>query len=84
MNVITLKLPEELNAALNEVSRKRGVSKSAVVREALERSLLAEGVVAGAAERWVAQWQCRLRLPAAAEVPASDPRLAHLLSKHLR
>ncbi len=84
MNVITLKLPEDLNVALNEVSRKRGVSKSAVVREALERSLLAEGVVAGAAERWVAQWQGRLRLPAAAEARASDPRLAHLLSKHLR
>ena len=84
MNVITLKLPEELNAALNEVSRKRGVSKSVVVREALERSLRAEGVVAGAAERWVAQWQGQLRLPSAAEAPGSDPRLAHLLSKHLR
>jgi len=85
MNVITLKLTEDLNAALNEVSRKRGVSKSAVVREALEQSLRAEGgVVAGAAERWVAQWQGRLRLPTATEARASDPRLAHPLSKHLR
>ena len=84
MDVITLKLPEDLNAALNEVSRKRGLSKSDVVREALEQSLLAQGMAASAAERWVAQWQGRLKLPDAADVEASDPRLAHLLSKHVR
>ncbi len=84
MNVITLKLPDDLNAALIEVSRKRGLSKSAVVREALEQSLRAQGVAASAAERWVAQWQGRLKLPEAAEVEASDPRLSHLLAKHLR
>jgi len=39
MNVITLKLPAALHAALKEVSRQRGLSKSAVVREALEQSL---------------------------------------------
>ena len=84
MNVITLKLPDDLNAALKEVSRKRGLSKSAVVREALEQSLLAQGVAAGAAERWVAQWQGRLELPEASDAEATDPRLAHLLAKHLR
>ena len=84
MNVITLKLPDDLNAALKEVSRKRGLSKSAVVREALEQSLLAQGVAAGAAERWVAQWQGRLKLPDARDVEATDPRLAHLLAKHVR
>ena len=84
MNVITLKLPDDLNAALKEVSRKRGLSKSAVVREALEQSLVAQGVVASAAERWVAQWQGSLRLPSASEAQPSDPRLAHLLSKHVR
>ena len=84
MNVITLKLPENLNAALNEVSRKRGLSKSAVVREALEQSLLAQGVVASAAERWVLQWQGRLALPEASDVELTDPRLAHLLAKHVR
>ena len=84
MNVITLKLPDDLHAALNEVSRKRGLSKSAVVREALQQSLLTQGVAASAAERWVAQWQGSLRLPAASEVAVSDPRLAHLLSKHVR
>jgi predicted transcriptional regulator len=84
MNVITLKLPDDLNAALIEVSRKRGLSKSAVVREALEQSLLAQGAVAGAAERWVAQWQGSLKLPRASDVEAADPRLAHLLAKHVR
>ena len=84
MNVITLKLPDDLNAALNEVSRKRGLSKSAVVREALEQSLLAQGVTAGAAERWVAQWQGRLKLPDARDLEATDLRLAHLLAKHVR
>ena len=46
MNVITRKLPDDLNAALKEVSRKHGLSKSAVVREALEQSLLAQGAAA--------------------------------------
>ena len=82
MNVITLKLPDDLHAALNEVSRQRGLSKSAVVREALEKSLLAHGASAGAAERWVARWQGKLKLPAAAR--AVDDRLAHLLAKHVR
>ena len=84
MNVMTLKLPDDLNAALKEVSRKRGLSKSAVVREALEQSLLAQGVAAGAAERWVAQWQGRLKLPEARDAEAADPRLARLLAKHVR
>lgn len=84
MNVITLKLPDDLHAALREVSRKRGLTKSAVVREALEQSLLAQGVQAGAAERWVMQWQGSLELPTAREAQATDPRLAHLLSKHVR
>jgi len=83
MKVITVKLPDDLHAALQTVSRERGLSKSAVVREALEQSLRAQGVVAGAAERWVAQWQGRLQLPAA-EVETGDPRLEHLLAKHAR
>jgi predicted transcriptional regulator len=80
MNAITLKLPDDLHAALNEVSRARGLSKSAVVREALEQSLLAQGAAAGAAERWVAQWQGRLALPEGTD----DARLSHLLAKHVR
>jgi predicted transcriptional regulator len=84
MNVITLKLPDDLNIALKEVSRKRGISKSAVVREALEQSLLAQGVTAGAAERWVAQWQGRLKLPSASGAQGTDARLAHLIGKYVR
>jgi predicted transcriptional regulator len=84
MNVVTLKRPDDLHDALKEVSRKRGLSKSAVMREALERSLLTQGDEAGAAERWVAQWQGRLQLPTLPEAEATDARLAHLLAKHVR
>ena len=83
MHVFSLKLPDDLNAALQEVSRKRGVSKSAVVREALEQSLMAQGAVAGAAERWVAQWQGQLKLPKGRTAEDTDPRLAQLLAKHV-
>lgn len=84
MHVLTLKLPDDLNAALQEVSARRGLSKSAIVREALEQSLLAQGVAAGAAERWVEQWQGCLKLPAAGDAENTDARLAHLLTKHVR
>ena len=84
INVITLKLPDDLHAALNEVSRQRGLSKSAVVREALELSLRTQGAAAGAAERWVAKWQGKLELPDRHGLEASDPRLSHLLAKHVR
>ena len=84
MNVITLKLPDDLHAALNAVSRQRGLSKSAVVREALESSLRTQGAAAGAAERWVAQWQGKLGLPEQHRLEATDPRLSHLLAKHVR
>lgn len=39
MTTITCKLPEALDAELESVAAKRGVSKSEVVREALESSL---------------------------------------------
>ena len=39
MNAITLKLPADLHAALNEVSRARGLSKLAVVRVEFRSSL---------------------------------------------
>ena len=80
MNVITLKLPDDLHAALKEVSAKRRLSKSAVVREALEHSLKMQGDAAAASQRWVAQWRGRLE-PAA---KTADPRLVHLLAKHVR
>ncbi len=80
MNVITLKLPDDLHSALKAVSVKRRLSKSAVVREALEQSLLVQGNEAAAAERWVAQWRGKLQ----PDAKTADPRLAHLLAKHLR
>jgi predicted transcriptional regulator len=80
-NAITLKLPDDLHAALKEVSAKRRISKSAVVREALEQSLLAQGDKAAAAERWVERWRGRFKEPAGA---IADPRLAHIYAKHLR
>ena len=80
MNVITLKLPDDLHAALKEVIANRKVSKSAVVREALEQSLKLQGDAAGASQRWVAQWRGRIE-PAAKD---AEPRLVHLLAKHVR
>lgn len=87
MNVITLKVPEDLDAALRAVSRQRGVSKSAVVRAALEQALELHEARAASAARWAAQWRGRLAMPAEAGSPGStgdDARLAHLLAKHLR
>jgi predicted transcriptional regulator len=84
MKVITLNLPDDLHAALNEASCQRGLSKSAVVREALENSLRSQSVTAGAAVRWVTQWQGALKLPDARGPEVSDPRLSHLVAKHVR
>lgn len=91
MNVLTLKIPEELDAALQAASRTRGLSKSAVVREALEQSLGRQADQAGAAQRWVVQWRGRLSLPpppsargGKGKAKPQDERVAHILAKHLR
>ncbi len=42
MKTVTLKLPPEIDAALEAVSVRRRTSKSAVLREALERELARE------------------------------------------
>jgi predicted transcriptional regulator len=85
MNVLTLKIPEELDAALLAASRARGLSKSAVVREALEESLGRHAEGAATAERWLAHWRGRLTLSRATQTNRqTDARLAHLLAKHLR
>jgi predicted transcriptional regulator len=82
MATITLKIPDELNAALEAISARRRVSKSAVVRAALEEALAREETLAGAAARWVGEWRGQLR---GRETPAqANDRLAHLLEKHLR
>ena len=88
MNMMTLKIPEALDAALQAASRARGLSKSAVVREALEQSLGRQADQAGTAERWVAQWRGRLSPPPAGpgkgKAKPQDERVAHILAKHLR
>jgi len=84
MNVITLKLPDDLHAALKAVSAKRHLSKSAVVREALEKSLLAHREEAATSERWVQEWRGRFQSSSKTMAAIDDPRLAHLLAKHLR
>jgi predicted transcriptional regulator len=84
MNVLTLKIPEELDAALQAASRARGLSKSAVVREALEQSLGRQLDEAGTAERWVAHWRGRLASGARKGKSEPDERFAHLMAKHVR
>jgi Ribbon-helix-helix protein, copG family len=46
MNVLTCKLPPALNGRLAALARRRGVSKSVVVREAIEEKLVGEAAVA--------------------------------------
>jgi predicted transcriptional regulator len=36
MRIVSFKLPEDLDEALNDLARRRGTSRSAIVREALE------------------------------------------------
>ncbi|MBI4757175.1 MAG: ribbon-helix-helix protein, CopG family [Betaproteobacteria bacterium] len=82
MNTLTLKIPDELDAALRAASERRHVSKSALVREALENALAEDMVRGSAAGQWTLRWRGALRGKESA--PADDPRLAHLLEKHLR
>jgi predicted transcriptional regulator len=84
MNILTLKVPEGMDAALSAASRARGVSKSALVREAIEQALGRQAEQAGAAARWVAQWRGSLSTCELTKTGRQDPRLAHLLHKHLR
>jgi predicted DNA-binding protein len=87
MNVITLKIPEDLDAALRAASRKRGLSKSAIVREALEHLLRQPAGDGTLAEAWVRRWRGRLAQPARkgrVGTRAKDSRLEHILAKHLR
>ena len=42
MTTITCKIPEKLDTELEAVAEKRGVSKSALVREALESTIAAQ------------------------------------------
>ena len=82
MATITLKIPDELNAALEVASARQHMSKSAVVRAALEEALALEEKAANAAAVWVGTW--RGCLAGREEASPDDARLRHLLSKHVR
>jgi predicted transcriptional regulator len=63
VNTLTLKIPEELDAALKTASAQRGMSKSAVVREAIEQALGRQLESAATAERWLGQWRGAFVVP---------------------
>lgn len=81
MNTLTLKIPQSLNDALQLASTRRQISKSALVREALEKSLASEINQTTPASAWVNKW--RGALGSTKPVEADDGRLAQILSKHL-
>ena len=72
MNTLTLKIPQSLADALQRASARRHMSKSAVVREALEKTLASELDQAGTAAAWVKQW--RGALTAVDTAPSGDER----------
>jgi predicted transcriptional regulator len=82
MHTLTLKIPESLDLALQSASARRHISKSALVREALEKVLVDELKQTGAAASWVQRW--RGSLHSKESVAPADERVAHILSKHLR
>lgn len=82
MNTLTLKIPEALAAALQAASTRRHLSKSAVVREALEKALADELQQTGQAAHWIERWRGALGGKSPAE--PVDEREAHILRKHLR
>ena len=82
MNTLTLKIPESLDAALQMASARRQMTKSAVVREALEAVLADELRQTTPAANWVGRW--RGALSSSQANPAADARVAHILRKHLR
>ena len=82
MNTLTLKIPESLDAALQMASARRQMTKSAVVREALEAVLADELRQTTPAANWVNRW--RGALSGSQANPTADARVAHILRKHLR
>ncbi len=86
MNTLTLKIPEELETALERASARRRMTKSAVVRQALEHALADELRQSTPAANWVTQWSGVLACKAseATATGHGDARVAHILQKHLR
>ena len=81
MNTLTLKIPQSLDDALQLASARRQMSKSAVVREALEKTLASELTQVSPAAAWVNKW--RGKIAGSAPAKQGDDRLTHLLQKHL-
>jgi predicted transcriptional regulator len=81
MNTLTLKIPQSLDEALQLASARRQMSKSAVVREALEKTLASELTQVSPSAAWVSKW--RGALGSTQNANKSDDRLAHLLQKHM-
>ena len=85
MITLTLKIPQSLNDALQLSSARRQMSKSAVVREALEKTLEADLHQASPSAQWVKKWSGAIgnsKDASIADTPGDD-RLAHLLKKHV-
>ncbi len=87
MQTLTLKIPQNLVEALNSASASRRISKSAMVRDALERILKDELKHSRPAVAWLERWRGTMQAPLAVGgegTNAKDLRVAHILSKHLR
>ncbi len=86
MNTLTLKIPDALGTALQLASTRRHMTKSAVVREALEKVLADEIQQTTPAANWLGQWRGAFADQASnqAEAAGDDARVAHILRKHLR
>ncbi len=85
MNTLTLKIPDALDNALQLASARRHMTKSAVVREALEQVLADELKQTTPAANWLGQWRGALSAKSSgqAESATGDARVAHILQKHL-
>ncbi len=81
MTTLTLNISEELLAALNLAGRERQVSEDQVAVELLEGALLPDGT-ASRSDRWIEAWSGRLK--GREDAASNDPRVQHLLAKHLR
>lgn len=90
MRTLTVKIPEELDAALRAASQRRRMPRSELVREALHASLADELRETSTAGRWLAQWSGRLEpsktvaAPQATDADSDSGRLHHLLQKHVK
>ncbi|MEI6415774.1 MAG: hypothetical protein WCP34_16155 [Pseudomonadota bacterium] len=83
MSLLTLEIPDELDTALREVSVRRRVHQSVLVREVLEKALVPESQLPNNAERWVSRWRGSLRDTTEAD-SNNETRLADVLKKHMR